>query len=74
MCYTVDPTAGIEDATKVQANREDDDLVGEVTIEEMTIELLFTPGEKAETLDMTLTARQEDKPTVSFDFTLQRAE
>lgn len=72
--YTVDPTAGIEDARKVEADREGDDLVGTVTVEDMTIELRFTPGEETDTLDLKLTGRQEGKPTVSFDFTLRRAE
>jgi hypothetical protein len=70
--YTVDPTAGIEDARKVEAQKDGDELVGTVAIEEMTIELRFVPGEEADTLDLKLTGRQEGKPSVSFDFTLQR--
>jgi len=70
--YTVEPTAGIEDAQPVPAKMVGDDLVGMVTIEEMTIELHFMPTDDADTLDLELKGRQEGKPTVSFDFTLQR--
>lgn len=71
--YTVDPTAGIEDARKVDAKMEGDDLVGTVKLDQgMTVELRFTPGSEADTLDMQLIGRQEGKPTVTFDFTLAR--